>query len=139
MRYLGLDVGTRKIGIALSDPEGVISQGLCVITYASKDSAIKKIIELVNQHGVDKIVVGVPKNLDGSEGRLARFVLSFVDKLKAHLQKEIILWDERFSTNAVNKIIMETGLSLSKRKRLKDFLSAQWILAGYLESIHTYG
>ena len=172
MRSLGLDVGDKRTGVAISDPEGLLAVPLTVIANKDEDATIDDIIKLVKQHGIERIVLGLPRSLNGSLGQQAHKVTAFTEKLRSviasrspelfpschsegekrpknlaqsklrearakqsHLTRvDIQLWDERFSTVAVEKLMVEAGTKKSKRKEHRDALSATFILQGFLDS-----
>lgn len=134
MRILALDVGSKRIGIALSDELGITAQPKPVLERTKMQTDLKQLSELIETFQVGEIVVGYPVNLDGSVGPQAQWVLEFVECLKGKTSLPIKLWDERLSSKAVEKLMLEGDLSRKKRKKRIDSLSAQWILQGYLES-----
>ncbi len=140
MRSLGLDVGNKRTGIAISDPEGLLAVPLTVIAK-SEDAAIDDIIQLVEQHGIECIVVGLPRSLDGSLGPQADKVKAFVEKLlatsrRSNLDVDIQLWDERFSTVAAERLMAEAGTKRNKRNQHRDAIAATFILQGFLDRYH---
>jgi putative holliday junction resolvase len=142
MRSLGLDVGDKRTGVAVSDPEGILAVPLTVIAYRSEGAIIDDIIKLVEQHMIGRIVVGLPRSLDGSLGPQAEKVKAFAEKLslrakRSNLNVDIKLWDERFSTVAVDKLMSKAGGKRNRRKEHRDALSAAFILQGFLDSCHS--
>ena len=145
MRSLGLDIGDKRTGVAISDSEGLLAVPLTVIANQSEDTTIDDIIKLVEQHRIERIVVGLPRSLNGSLGPQADKVTAFVEKLqnviadktkRSHLsQIDIKLWDERFSTLAVEKLMVEAGTKKNKRNEHRDALAAAFILQGFLDSL----
>lgn len=136
MIYLGLDVGTKTIGIAISDPRGIIATSLETYHFKENDlqKALKYVTMIVENRGVDKIVLGLPKNMDGSLGFQSNYVQTFKKKLEEMTQKPVILVDERLTSVQVNKIMISADLSRKKRKDKVDALAAQLILQSYLDS-----
>ncbi len=134
MRILALDVGTKRIGLAVSDELGITAQSKPVLVCSSWTADIKALQEQIDAFQIGEIVVGYPVNLNGSVGPQAEWVLKFVEKMKEHISLPIKMWDERLSSMAVDKLMLEGDLSRQKRKKRIDSLSAQWILQGYLES-----
>jgi len=135
MRIMGLDLGDKKIGVAMSDPLGWTAQGLEVI--ASKGSAeddLKKIQEVARQYGVEKVVVGLPRNMDGSPGRRAKKAREFAGRLARVLDIPVDLWDERLTTVAAEKLLIEADLSRARRRQVIDKMAAVLILQNYLDS-----
>ncbi|HIC92015.1 MAG TPA: Holliday junction resolvase RuvX [Syntrophaceae bacterium] len=134
MRIMGLDVGDCTIGVAVSDEMGWTAQGLTTIRRSSIEKDLAAIKKLLNIYNAEEVVIGLPKNMDGSLGKRANLVLEFVDSLKGRLSIPITTWDERLSTVAVTKVLLEADMSRKKRKRVVDKLAATYILQGYLDS-----
>jgi len=130
---MGLDIGEKRIGVALSDPLGIMASALTVIERTTDDAAIKQIVELARQNDVERIVIGLPRSLDGSLGKQAQTVQAFIELLKSHTELPVITWDERFSTVAAEKTLLEAGMKRDKRKRHRDAVAAAFILQGYLD------
>lgn len=135
MRILSLDVGEKKIGIAISDALGITAQALDTLIRKDKKSDYKHIKEIVSNMGVSKIIVGLPLNLNGTAGPKAKEAYNFAEKLKEELGIPIQLWDERLSTLEANRILLEADVSRKKRKRLDDRIAAQLILQSYLDAV----
>ena len=133
MRTLGLDIGEKRIGVALSDSEGILATALTVIERKSDDTALKNIIALAEEHEVERIVVGLPISLDGSVGPQAQRVQSFADALNERTELPVVTWDERFSTSDAERVLMEAGLKRDKRKKRLDSVAAAFILQGYID------
>lgn len=134
MILLGLDIGTVRIGIAKSDPLGIIAQPLTVIDAQDRQSVIERLRKIVTEERVEKIIVGLPKNMDGSLGPAAKLVSEWVDLLTKNLSVPIGTWDERLSTKTAERVLIEGDLSRKKRKEHIDKLAAQVILQHYLEA-----
>jgi len=135
-RILGLDVGDRKIGVAVSDSSRTIARGIDQVRWdeSQKDKGLAKIKELISRYEVGKVVVGLPKNMKGEEGFQAKKVRSFLDFLSSKIKIPAVLFDERFSTVMAEKILRQEGASLSERKKAKDKIAAAIILQSYLDS-----
>ncbi len=133
MRIMGLDIGTHTIGIAISDELGITAQGLKTLGRKSMEEDFTQITAIIHQFGIEKIVVGLPKNMNGTLGKQAEFVLKWIDVLKDHLQVPVVTWDERLSTVGASKVLLEADLSRRKRKKVIDKLAAVLILQGYLD------
>jgi putative Holliday junction resolvase len=133
MRILGLDIGEKRIGVALSDPLGIMAGALTVIERTTDEAAVKQVIYLARENEVERIVVGMPRSLDGSMGKQAQAVQSFVDLLKEYTQLPVVVWDERLSTVAAERTMLEVGMKRDKRKKRRDSLAAAFILQGYLD------
>ena len=133
MRVLGLDIGERRIGVALSDPEGIIAIALTVIDRKSADAALKQLIDLTHEHEVERIVIGLPRSLDGSLGKQAQAVQTFAESLVRCTELPVVTWDERLSTVAAERMMIEAGVKRDKRKKRLDSEAAAFILQGYLD------
>jgi len=134
MKILGLDIGEKRIGIAISDALGIIAQGLETFYRENPPGIIEKLRKIVKEEGVSAIVVGLPLNMDGTEGPKAKEAINFADELKKEIGLPVKLWDERLSTVEVEKLMISAGASRAKRKKKIDKLAAQVILQGYLDS-----
>ena len=134
MRVLCLDVGDRKIGLAISDPGRRIAQGLALHRRVSLTDDLKALGELVARHEVSLIVIGLPRNLDGSLGRRAREIVAFSEEIAAAIPVPVTLWDERFSTNEAHRVLDMANMKQRKRKEYIDVLASQIILQGYLDA-----
>lgn len=135
MRILGLDIGTKTIGVAVSDPLGWTAQGITTIkrkNFREDVSAVKKIFD---EYNAEKIVVGLPKNMNGTIGTTGEMVQGFCEKLKNDFSPEIIMWDERLTTVAATRAMLEADLSRKKRKTIVDKIAATYILQGYLDRL----
>ena len=130
---MGLDIGEKRIGVALSDPLGIMAGALTVIERTTDETALKQIIDHARENEVERIVVGMPRSLDGSLGKQAKAVQSFVDLLKEHTKLPVVTWDERLSTVAAERTMLEIGMKRDKRKKRRDSLAAAFILQGYLD------
>lgn len=133
MRILGLDIGDKTIGIAVSDEMGWTAQGLKTLIRKGFNEELSSIKEIIEEYGVKEILVGLPKNMNGSIGPQGKKVITFVERLKTALSLPVLLWDERLSTVRAEKVLLEADMSRKKRKGLKDKLAAQFILQGYLD------
>ena len=134
MRVMGLDIGEKRIGVALSDPLGIIASALIVVERKTDEAAVKQIIELARENEVEGIIVGLPLSLDGSLGRQAQLVQHFIELLKGRIQLPIVTWDERLSTVAAERALLEVGMKRDKRKKRRDSLAASFILQSYLDA-----
>ncbi len=134
-RVLSLDVGDKRIGIALSDPSGTIAQGLRLYaTTGSRTRDIAAIGELVRELGVSRVVVGLPKNLDGSLRPRAQEMVRFAESLERESGVPVDLWDERFTTDEAHRIFDMASVKRKKRRGSIDVMAAQIILQGYLDA-----
>ena len=135
MRILGLDVGDKRIGVAMSDPGEILASPLTTIPRDDDNKAIDAILELVNKNGVQRIVVGVPYSMSGEIGIQASKVMAFVANLSQRIKIDIDTWDERLSTVAAQRLMAEAN-SRGKVARLRrDAAAAAFILQGYLDSL----
>lgn len=134
-RTMGLDVGDKTIGVAVSDLFGWTAQGLETIIRIGIKKDLQKLELLIKEKEVDKIVVGFPKNMNGSIGPQGEKTLEFADRLKKRFKTEIIMWDERLTTKAAERTLLEADVSRKKRKTVIDKVAATYILQGYLDSV----
>jgi len=131
MRILALDLGERRIGVAMSDALGWLASPLTVLRCSSRDAELSAIESLVKEHRIEQVVVGYPRNLDGSVGPQAEGVEKYIEQLRARLSTPVIPWDERLSTAQAERLIHETGRRV-KRERI-DAAAAAVILQSYLD------
>lgn len=135
-RYLGLDIGDRTIGIAVSDPLGLTAQGVETIRRKNLEKDLARLGELMEQYETRSLVSGYPKNMNGTEGDRCEAVKAFLEKVKKQYPDvEIALWDERLSTVAATRSLLEGDVSRKKRKKVIDKMAAVFILQGYLDRI----
>jgi len=139
MRALGLDVGSKTIGVAVADPSGTIASARTVLARQGHAADAAAVLELVRSEAASTIVVGLPLELDGQTGHRARLVQRFVAVLEAALKDlpspvTLYSWDERFSTAAAERTLLEADVSRARRKRSIDALAAQFILQGWLDA-----
>ena len=136
-RCLALDIGDKTIGIAVSDLLGLTAQGITTIKRVSNRDDLKNIGELIAQYEIETIVIGLPKNMNGTEGESCEKVRRFGRKINGAYPKiPIIFWDERLSTVAAEKSLVNADVSRKKRKTVIDKMAAVHILQGYLDSKH---
>ena len=137
MRYLGLDLGNRTCGIAVSDPMGIIAKSIETVRFSEEN--LQKCLEYVKMYianrKIEKIVMGLPKNMNGTLGPQSEYVFEFKKMLEEETGLEVILFDERLSTVEVTKIMISADISRAKRKTKVDTLAATLILQSYLDSI----
>jgi putative Holliday junction resolvase len=134
MRILALDLGERRIGIAISDPMGWTAQGLEVIDKKQTPDWLHRLDVLIQQYDVGKIVIGFPRNMDGSVGSKGEASKQVAATLAQRYTFPIQLWDERLSTVAAQRSLVTADVSRKKRKKIVDQVAAQWILQGYLDA-----
>lgn len=136
MRILGIDYGDSRVGISISDPFGWTAKGLETISWKGNiDKVIDRIISIVDEYKVEKIVVGFPKNMNGTIGPRGEKTQEFIDMLSKRVDPLIIKWDERLTTVAAHKLMNDTGVKARKKKAIVDQVAAVYILQGYLDSI----
>ena len=143
MRILGLDVGQKTIGIAVSDPLGFTAQGITTIRRKNKNYDLEEVIKLIKKYEANIIVIGLPKNMNGSIGFAGEKIMEFTKLLEEKIREEvekyknikIEMWDERLTTVAAHRAMLEADLSRSKRKKIVDKIAATYILQGYLDKL----
>lgn len=133
MRILALDVGDRRVGVALSDPSGTLASALTVIERSARERDLRKIAALADEYQVTQIVVGLPRRMDGTVGEQAEKVQSFARSLQRVVTQPVIFWDERLTTAAAEKMMIEAGMKRAKRRARIDAAAAALILQGYLD------
>lgn len=135
MRSMSLDVGTRTIGIAVSDLLGMIAGGVETIRRTTEEKDYARIAELVREHEVDTLVVGYPKNMNGTVGERGLACAAMAEELKTRFPGvQVVLWDERLSTVAAEKVLVDADMRRKKRKQVIDMMAAVVILQNYLDS-----
>jgi putative holliday junction resolvase len=139
MKILGLDIGDKRIGIAISDELGYTAQGMRVMNRGGLEDDLQVIKELIAAERATEVVVGFPKNMDGSLGEAAEKVLFFAKKIEESISVPVILWDERWTTAEATRLLVEADLSRAKRRKVVDKLAAVLILQGYLDSLEHSG
>jgi len=132
-RALGIDLGEARIGLAISDELGMLAHPLETVRVRETPDVISHIVAIAARDGVNVIVVGLPRNMDGSYGPAAEKARAFAEKLRAKTSAEIKLWDERLTSVAAQKALHEVGLNTKKSRPILDQVAAQLILQGYLD------
>ena len=135
MRSLGLDVGDRRIGVAMSDPSEILASPLTTIPRDDDEETIDAILALVHKHGAERIVVGIPYSMNGNVGTQASKVMSFIAKLSKRAKIDVATWDERLSTVAAQRLMAETGSRRKEARLRRDAAAAAYILQGHLDSL----
>ena len=135
-RYLGIDFGTRRIGVAVSDELGLTAQPLPTFEPSSEQEALSVIQGFIDQYGVLEVVVGLPKNMNGSLGPAAEQALAFARRLQEGGAAKVTMWDERLTSREAERLLIEADLSRAKRKRRVDQMAAVLILQGFLDRRH---
>lgn len=136
MRIMGLDFGSKTVGVAMSDELLLTAQPLEIIRRKEENKlrrTLARIEELIVEYGVEELVLGLPKNMNATEGPRAELSYEFRDKLERRTGLPVIMWDERLTTVAADKIMMETGVRRENRKEYVDKIAAALILQGYLD------
>ena len=142
MRIIGLDYGTKTVGVAMSDALGLTAQGVETITRKEENKLRKtlaRIEQIITENNVEKIVVGFPKNMNNKIGERAEACKEFAGKLENRTGLEVVMWDERLSTVAANQVLMESGVRRENRKAVIDKIAAVFILQGYLDYMANMG
>lgn len=138
MRVMGLDYGSKTVGVAISDPLGITAQGIETITRKEENKLRKtlaRIEELVKEYEVETIVLGLPKNMNNTMGERAEKSMEFKAMLERRIGVPVILWDERLTTASAERTLMESGVRREDRKKYLDKIAAVFILQGYLDSL----
>jgi putative holliday junction resolvase len=138
MRIIGLDFGSKTLGVAVSDEFGWTAQGLETIKIdeAGGNFGLERLTQIVNEHQAEKIILGFPKNMNGTVGPRGEASQSFALKLEKKYGIPVILWDERLSTMAAERVLISADVSRKKRKKVIDKMAAVMILQGYLDSLN---
>ena len=133
---MGLDVGTKTVGVAISDELGWTAQGLTTlkIDEDEKNYGFAELGEIIKDYQVDKIIVGLPKNMNGSIGPRAEACQFYASELERLFALPVCMWDERLSTMAAERVLLEADVSRKKRKKVIDKMAASIILQGFLDS-----
>lgn len=134
MRILGIDYGDARVGVAVSDLLGFMAQGVKTIKNRGTKKLLSELGEVINEYKPEKIVIGLPKNMDGTEGFRVDATYEFAEALKTIYDGEIIFWDERLSSMGAARFLNETNTRGKKRKEVLDTVAACIILDGYLTS-----
>jgi putative Holliday junction resolvase len=132
-RVLGLDVGSRRIGIAVSDPLGITAQGLETLQRRNKRQDMAALERVIHDYAVREIVVGLPLRMSGLEGTQSEKMQGFAEDLRKRFRLPVHLWDERLTSAEANRLLRETELSIEKRAKAVDRMAAVLILQGWME------
>jgi len=135
MRYLGLDLGSKTLGIAISDQTATIASVLKTLYFETDnyDSLLEPLKEIILEHNISKIILGYPKNMNNTIGTRAEISLAFKEKIEKELEIEVVLEDERLTSVISNQVLISADLSRKKRKKKVDGIAAQLILQSYLD------
>ena len=138
MRIMGLDYGSKTIGVAISDPLGLTAQGIEIIRREDENKlrkSLRRIEELISEYQVEEIVLGFPKNMNNTIGDRAQKSLELKEMLERRCGLPVIMWDERLTTVEANRTLMESGVRRENRSKYVDMIAAVFILQGYLDSL----
>jgi putative Holliday junction resolvase len=138
-RTLALDLGKKRIGLAISDPLGITAQGLPNLVRTNKRNDLAALAALIREREVGMILLGNPINMRGAEGRQSEWVRDFANALEKHTGLPVKLWDERLTSVEANRVLRSSGISLEKRTAAVDRLSAVILLQSYLDSLAQAG
>lgn len=133
MRIMAIDYGDARTGIAISDATGLLAGFTTVIHSRKSDAVAQEIRDLIAAHGVDELVMGFPRNMDGTEGPRAELYRAFAVQVEEATGLKVVLWDERRTTVDAHRILFEAGKNAKKRKKTVDAVAASLILEGYLD------
>ncbi|MDP8246183.1 MAG: Holliday junction resolvase RuvX [Candidatus Hinthialibacter antarcticus] len=133
-RILGLDLGSKRVGVALSDALRITAQPFDTLEFSSVKKLIEDVLAIIERESVCEVVVGLPKKLSGAHGDKAVEAKAFAKQLRETVGVPVHLWDERFSTHAAQRALLEGNVRRKKRKQVIDKTAAAWILQGYLDS-----
>ncbi|MDQ1001403.1 putative Holliday junction resolvase [Neobacillus niacini] len=136
MRIMGLDVGSKTVGIAISDELGWTAQGLKTLKIDEEKNkfGFDEIGQLIKEYGISQVVIGLPKNMNGTIGPRAEASKRYAEEIENQFSVSTILWDERLTTMAAERVLLEADVSRKKRKKVIDKMAASMILQGYLDS-----
>jgi putative holliday junction resolvase len=132
-RILGIDVGDKTLGVAVSDELGLTAQGVTVHRRTSIRADLAFLREILGRYDATAMVVGIPKNMDGSLGPQAEKTLAFIERVRQSCPIPVVTWDERLTTQEAERVLLEANASRQRRKRVRDRLAAQLILQSYLD------
>lgn len=133
-RIMGLDLGSKRVGVAVSDSLGITAQGVCVIPRSDGSSWLKQLDQLIKDYQIASIVIGLPRNMDGSLGEKSEESKRWAKFIEETYRLPVYLWDERLSTVAVERTLIDANVTRNKRKKVIDQLAATWILQGFLDA-----
>ncbi len=136
MRNLGLDIGDKRIGVALSDPDGILASPLTIINCSDIRADVEAIVNIVSLYQINQIIVGLPRSMDGSLGKQAEKVGAFAENLRSHTEVPVEFRDERLSTVGAERLMRTVGGKRTRKKAEDDAIAAALILQGYLDEKH---
>ena len=138
MRIIGLDFGSKTVGVAMSDELLITAQGVEIVRRKSPTKlrqTLARIEEIIAEYGAERIVLGYPKNMNNTEGERCAKTLEFKEMLERRTSLPVILWDERLTTVSADQVMMESGIRREDRKKYVDRIAAEFIIQGYLDSL----
>ena len=141
MRIMGLDYGSKSVGVAVSDPLGLTAQGIEIVRRKSEHKlrqTLARIEEIAKEYSVEKIVLGFPKHMNNDIGERAEKSLEFKEMLERRTGLPVVMWDERLTTVEADRTMMETGIRRENRKEYVDMIAAVFILQGYLDYLSNH-
>ncbi len=130
---MGIDLGTRRIGVAVSDELGITAQGLRTLEEATEDDALAAVRGLIERYEVQEVVVGLPKNMNGTLGPAAERAIAFAKRLGEGGAAKVTMWDERLTSQAAERLLIEADVRRARRRRVVDQMAAVLILQGFLD------
>ncbi len=133
MRSLGLDIGSKRIGVALSDPQGILASPFTIINCEEEVANIEAVANIISQNQVGQVIVGLPRSMDGSLGEQAEKVKSFTQRLSKHIEVPVAFRDERLTTVSARRLMQAVNTKKSRKKVRHDAVAAAIILQGYLD------
>jgi len=133
VRILALDVGAKRIGLAVSDPLGITAQGLEVLTRKDPEADLAGLLNVARQWGVQEIVLGLPRHMDGRPGKAVPEILELARRLQEALGVKVATWDERLTSAEAERVLIQADVSRRRRRQVVDKMAAVLILQGYLE------
>ena len=132
-RVMGIDPGTRRHGVAVSDELGMLARPVATVNAAGEEAGVGELTDLARSLGVERIVVGLPRHMNGSEGERAQAARQLAENLASRTGLPVILWDERLTTRGAERVLIAADLPRAHRRRIIDQQAAQWILQSYLD------
>ena len=130
---MGIDPGTRRIGVAVSDELGMLARGVATVEATGDGAEVDELADLARSLDVERIVVGLPRHMNGSEGERAQAARQMAESLASRTGLPVILWDERLTTKGAERMLIAADLPRARRRRIIDQQAAQWILQSYLD------
>ena len=138
MRTLGMDLGTKTLGLAISDKQGIIASPYKLIKYNNIEEAVNEVLTIIEKEKIENLVLGLPKNMNNTEGDRCEKTKEFKELLEKRCNLPVILWDERLTTVAADNSMMEMGIRRENRKEYVDEIAAIFILQGYLDYLSNH-